>query len=74
MSPPKVQAKFIEPMLLLPAQSLPEGAGWLYELLCGPPHNVRRHRRIVVVDHIRARTTTPGPRATLRLAGAAWAE
>ena len=32
MSPPKVQAKFIEPMLLVPAQSLPEGAGWLYEL------------------------------------------
>jgi bifunctional non-homologous end joining protein LigD len=32
MPPPKVQAKFIEPMLLLPAQALPEGAGWLYEL------------------------------------------
>jgi bifunctional non-homologous end joining protein LigD len=32
MPPAKVQAKFIEPMLLVPAQSLPEGAGWLYEL------------------------------------------
>jgi ATP-dependent DNA ligase len=32
MPPPKVTAKFIEPMLLLPSQSLPEGDGWLYEL------------------------------------------
>jgi hypothetical protein len=32
MSPPKVHAKFIEPMLLLSAQALPDGNGWLYEL------------------------------------------
>ena len=32
MPPPKVTSKFVEPMLLLPAQSLPEGEGWLYEL------------------------------------------
>jgi ATP-dependent DNA ligase len=32
MLPPKLQAKFIEPMLLLPAQTLPEGDGWLFEL------------------------------------------
>ena len=32
MPPLKVQAKFIEPMLLLSAETLPEGAGWLYEL------------------------------------------
>jgi hypothetical protein len=33
MLPPKLQAKFIEPMLLLPAQTLSEGGGWLFELL-----------------------------------------
>ena len=32
MPPPKVHARFIEPMLLLPAQALSEGTGWLYEL------------------------------------------
>src|SRR5258708_4449815 len=32
MPPPNVQAKFIEPMLLLTTQTLPEGAGWLFEL------------------------------------------
>ena len=32
MPPSKVHARFIEPMLLLPAQALPEGAGWLHEL------------------------------------------
>lgn len=29
---PKVQARFIEPMLLLRSESLPEGDGWIYEL------------------------------------------
>jgi ATP-dependent DNA ligase len=32
MSTPNAQARFIEPLLLLPAQTLPEGPGWLYEL------------------------------------------
>ena len=32
MPPSKVQAKFIEPMLLLRTESLPEGDGWLLEL------------------------------------------
>lgn len=32
MSTPNWEARFIEPMLLLPAQTLPEGDGWLYEL------------------------------------------
>ena len=32
MPPPKVQAKFIEPMLLLPGQTLPEGTDWIFEL------------------------------------------
>jgi hypothetical protein len=36
--PREVKAKFVEPMLLLPAETLPEGAGWAYELLCGRPH------------------------------------
>jgi bifunctional non-homologous end joining protein LigD len=28
----EIKAKFIEPMLLLPAEALPEGQGWSYEL------------------------------------------
>jgi DNA ligase D-like protein (predicted ligase) len=32
MPPPKVQAKFLEPMLLLRTESLPEGDDWIYEL------------------------------------------
>jgi bifunctional non-homologous end joining protein LigD len=32
MPPPKLQAKFIDPMLLLRTATLPEGDGWLYEL------------------------------------------
>jgi bifunctional non-homologous end joining protein LigD len=28
----KTNAAFIEPMLLLPARTLPEGANWAYEL------------------------------------------
>jgi hypothetical protein len=31
MPPPKVQAKFIDPMLLLRTEKLPEGDAWLYE-------------------------------------------
>jgi hypothetical protein len=34
-----IKARFIEPMLLLKKEKLPEGAAWLYELLCGRPHN-----------------------------------
>jgi hypothetical protein len=36
---PKAKAAFIEPMLLLRTGALPEAANWLYELLCGGPHN-----------------------------------
>jgi bifunctional non-homologous end joining protein LigD len=32
MPPPKVQATFIDPMLLLRTEKLPEGDGWSYEL------------------------------------------
>src|SRR3954463_13916699 len=32
MPPPKVQAKFIDPMLLLRTEKLPQGGGWSYEL------------------------------------------
>jgi bifunctional non-homologous end joining protein LigD len=32
MPPPKVQARFIDPMLLLRADKLPDGDGWSYEL------------------------------------------
>ena len=34
----KSLARFIEPMECLPVPKLPAGHGWLYELLCGPPH------------------------------------
>ena len=32
MPPLRGTAKFIEPMLLLPAQSFPEDGGWIFEL------------------------------------------
>ena len=32
MPPPKLQGKFIEPMLLLRTDKLPDRDGWLYEL------------------------------------------
>jgi hypothetical protein len=32
MSPREVKAKFVEPMLLLPAESLPQGPRWTYQL------------------------------------------
>jgi hypothetical protein len=35
----KARASFIEPMLLLRTEKLPEGPEWLIEELCGPPHN-----------------------------------
>jgi len=34
-----VRARFIEPMLLLRTDRLPDGVQWMYEVLCGPPHN-----------------------------------
>jgi hypothetical protein len=36
---PRAPARFVEPMLLLSTAKLPEGSEWLYELLCGGPHN-----------------------------------
>jgi bifunctional non-homologous end joining protein LigD len=32
VQPRDAKTKFIEPMLLLPAETLPESAGWAYEL------------------------------------------
>ena len=40
---PKAGANFIPPMLLLRTERLPEGASWLYELLCGGPHNAEHN-------------------------------
>jgi hypothetical protein len=35
-----MNASFIEPMLLLRTENLPQGAEWAYQILCGPPHNI----------------------------------
>jgi hypothetical protein len=40
MPPAKEKACFIEPMLLVRAERLPEGVGWAYELLCCAQHNI----------------------------------
>ena len=32
MPPREIKAKFVEPMLLLSAETLPEGHGWTYEV------------------------------------------
>jgi hypothetical protein len=38
MSLPKIEASFVEPMDCLSVSKLPEGLGWIWEILCGPPH------------------------------------
>src|SRR6266699_1916785 len=35
---PQRDATLIEPMECLSVSKLPEGAQWLWEILCGPPH------------------------------------
>jgi hypothetical protein len=37
---PKAKAAFIQPMDCLPVSKLPEGPQWLWEILCGAPHNL----------------------------------
>ena len=36
---PKRKAEFIEPMECAPVPKLLDWPGWVYEILCGPPHN-----------------------------------
>ena len=36
---PTRSAAFVEPMECLAVAKLPDGAQWLYEILCGGPHN-----------------------------------
>jgi hypothetical protein len=36
---PRTQASFIEPMECLSVSRLPEGGPWIWEILCGGPHN-----------------------------------
>ncbi len=36
---PRTQASFIEPMECLSVSELPEGDHWIWEVLCGGPHN-----------------------------------
>ena len=38
--PTKIKPGFIEPMLLLRTEKLPEGPDWAYEILCGRPHKI----------------------------------
>jgi hypothetical protein len=37
---PKTKAGFVEPMDCLSVAKLPEGLGWLWEILCGQPHKI----------------------------------
>ncbi len=37
---PKRKAEFIEPMDCAPVPKLIDGPGWVYEILCGPPHKI----------------------------------
>jgi hypothetical protein len=36
---PAKKTSFVEPMECLSVPRLPEGSQWLWEILCGPPHN-----------------------------------
>ena len=64
---PKANAAFIEPMLLLRTEMLPEGAEWLYELFCGRPHNNSKTpeqiSRRSTLEMLRARRPDVCPRA-----------
>jgi hypothetical protein len=37
---PKGKAEFIEPMDCAPVTKLLDGPGWVWEILCGPPHKI----------------------------------
>jgi hypothetical protein len=37
---PKTEASFVEAMDCLSVSKLPEGLGWIWEILCGSPHNI----------------------------------
>ncbi len=41
---PKRKAEFIEPMDCAPVPKLLDGPGWVYEILCGPPHKTSLRR------------------------------
>jgi hypothetical protein len=36
---PRTEASFVEPMECLSVSKLPEGSKWIWEILCGSPHN-----------------------------------
>jgi hypothetical protein len=36
----KTEPSFVEPMECLSVSKLPEGLGWIWEILCGPPHKI----------------------------------
>ena len=37
---PERKAEFIEPMDCAPVTKLADVRGWVYEILCGPPHKI----------------------------------
>ena len=37
---PKREATFVEPMECQAVSKVPDGAGWIWEILCGPPHKI----------------------------------
>lgn len=60
------KAAFIEPMLLLRAERVPEGPNWSYELLCGGPHNSSS-----VALHVMWRSAYEGNERSIQLSASA---
>jgi len=48
----KTKAKFIDPMLLLGTQKLPEGAGWNYEIKLGRPPSTKSHAPAILIEFL----------------------
>jgi hypothetical protein len=68
MSEPKGNVAFIEPMLLQRTETLPEGDAWLYEILCGPPHNAEDFKQGAMFKKPQMRTSSMAPCLKFRCA------
>jgi hypothetical protein len=66
MQAKKAKAAFIDPMLLLRTEKLPEGPEWLHELLCGRPHN-----NSSVALHVMWRSAHEGHERSIQLSASA---
>jgi len=63
---PKPHPRFIAPMECQSVANLPEGEQWVYEPLCGPPHNTSS-----VALHVMWRSAYEGNERSIQLSASA---